>query len=60
MTLEEVLGAREVCYPLTLYMCSAIGDGAAAAVLCSREVAEDAVGSRLSRWPVPLWSRRLL
>jgi acetyl-CoA acetyltransferase len=39
MTLEEVLGAREVCYPLTLYMCSAIGDGAAAAVLCSREVA---------------------
>ena len=40
MTVEEVLGAREVCYPLTLYMCSAIGDGAAAAVLCSREVAE--------------------
>ncbi len=40
MTMEEVLKAREVCYPLTLYMCSAIGDGAAAAVLCSRQVAE--------------------
>jgi len=40
MTMEEVLNAREICYPLTLYMCSAIGDGAAAAVLCSKEVAE--------------------
>lgn len=39
LTVEEVLNAREICYPLTLYMCSAIGDGAAAAVLCSREVA---------------------
>lgn len=40
MTTEEVLNAREIAYPLTLFMCSAIGDGAAAAVLCSREVAE--------------------
>lgn len=40
MTIEEVLNSREICYPLTLYMCSAIGDGAAAAVLCSQEVAE--------------------
>lgn len=39
-TVEEVLNSREICYPLTLYMCSAIGDGAAAAVLCSREVAD--------------------
>jgi acetyl-CoA acetyltransferase len=39
-TVAEVLNAREICYPLTLLMCSAIGDGAAAAVLCSREVAE--------------------
>jgi acetyl-CoA acetyltransferase len=39
-SIEEVLDAREICYPLTLLMCSAIGDGAAAAVLCSREVAE--------------------
>jgi len=39
-TMEEVLNSREICYPLTLYMCSAIGDGAAAAVLCSREIAD--------------------
>ena len=39
-TVEEVLNSREICYPLTLYMCSAIGDGAAAAVLCSREIAD--------------------
>jgi acetyl-CoA acetyltransferase len=44
LTVEDVLNAREVCYPLTLYMCSAIGDGAAAAVLCSREVAEKHAG----------------
>lgn len=40
LTVEEVLNSREVCYPITLYMCSAIGDGAAAAVLCSKEMAE--------------------
>lgn len=40
MTVDEVLNAREVSYPLTLFMCSAIGDGAAAAVLCTRELAE--------------------
>jgi acetyl-CoA acetyltransferase len=40
LTMEEVLNSREVCYPLTLYMCSAIGDGAAAAVLCSQDVAK--------------------
>lgn len=43
-SVEEVLNAREICYPLTLLMCSAIGDGAAAAVLCSREVAEKYAG----------------
>lgn len=40
LTVEEVLNSREICYPLTLYMCSAIGDGAAAAILCSKEIAE--------------------
>lgn len=39
LTVEEVLSSREICYPLTLYMCSAIGDGAAAAILCSKEIA---------------------
>ncbi len=37
MTPEEVLGARIIAWPLTLPMCAPISDGAAAAVVCSRE-----------------------
>ncbi len=33
VTLEEVLGSREIVAPLTLLMCAPIGDGAAAAVV---------------------------
>lgn len=36
LTVEEVLAAREIAAPLTLPMCAPIGDGAAAALLCSR------------------------
>ena len=39
VTEEDVLSSRLVAWPLTLYMCSSIGDGAAAAILCSAEVA---------------------
>jgi acetyl-CoA acetyltransferase len=35
-TVDEVLADREVSYPLTRSMCAPIGDGAAAALLCSR------------------------
>ena len=35
MTVEEVLADREVSYPLTRSMCAPVGDGAAAAVICS-------------------------
>jgi acetyl-CoA acyltransferase len=38
-TREEVLASREISAPLTLMMCSPIGDGAAAAVLCSDKIA---------------------
>lgn len=38
---EEVLQAREVAWPLTLPMCSPIGDGAAAAVLISERKARE-------------------
>jgi acetyl-CoA acyltransferase len=38
-TREEVLGSREISPPLTLMMCSPIGDGAAAAILCSEKAA---------------------
>jgi acetyl-CoA acetyltransferase len=36
MTVEEVLAAPEISYPLTRPMCSPVGDGAAAAILCTR------------------------
>jgi len=39
VTREQVLGAREVSPPLTVLMCSPIGDGAAAAVLMSQKYA---------------------
>jgi len=38
MTLEEVLQARMVAYPNTLYMCCPTGDGAAAAIVGSADV----------------------
>lgn len=48
-TVEEVLASRMISEPLTLPMCSAIGDGAAAVILCSARVA-----SKLSRFR-PVW-----
>jgi acetyl-CoA acyltransferase len=39
VTRQDVLASREIAGPLTLLMCSPIGDGAAAAVLCSRQAA---------------------
>jgi acetyl-CoA acetyltransferase len=38
-TVEEVLAAPEVAWPLTRPMCSPIGDGSAAAILCSEKSA---------------------
>jgi len=37
MTVDEVMGARKISWPLTLPMCSPISDGAAAAILCREE-----------------------
>lgn len=37
MSIEEVLAARMICWPLTLPMCSPISDGAAAAIVCNRQ-----------------------
>ena len=39
MTVDEVLAAREIVWPLTLPMCSPIGDGAAAVVVVSERKA---------------------
>jgi acetyl-CoA acyltransferase len=48
-TVEEVLAARMISDPLTLPMCSSIGDGAAAIVLVSSRVAAQLTGCR------PVW-----
>lgn len=37
MTVEQVMEDREVAYPLTRAMCAPIGDGAAAAIVCSEQ-----------------------
>jgi acetyl-CoA acetyltransferase len=39
-TVEEVLNAPEVTWPFTSLMCSPIGNGAAAVVICSEEFAK--------------------
>jgi acetyl-CoA acetyltransferase len=39
ITVDEVLASRQISGPLTLLMCSPIGDGSAAVVLCSEEAA---------------------
>ncbi len=41
LTVEDVLAAREIVWPLTLPMCSPIGDGAAAVVLVSQRKARE-------------------
>jgi len=39
VTMEEVLTSGDVAFPLTRMMCSPVCDGAAAAIICSREKA---------------------
>lgn len=38
-TIEEIINSRLICWPLTLYMCGPMSDGAAAVVLCAKDVA---------------------
>ena len=44
LTIEDVLTSRMICDPLTIYMMAPVVDGAAAAVVCSREVAQRYTG----------------
>jgi len=46
LSVEEILQSRLICWPLTLYMCSTMADGAAAAIVCSKEGAVK-LGSKL-------------
>jgi acetyl-CoA acetyltransferase len=41
LSVDEVLADREVSWPLTRAMCSPLGDGAAAALLCSEDALAD-------------------
>ncbi|KXB01222.1 hypothetical protein AKJ45_01650 [candidate division MSBL1 archaeon SCGC-AAA261F19] len=41
ITLEEAMDSRMVAYPLNLFDCSLISDGAAAAILCPSDIATD-------------------
>ncbi len=46
MTVEEVLADKLVAWPLTRPMCAPIGDGAAAAILCSGAYLKKVAGAR--------------
>ncbi|MDD5081935.1 MAG: thiolase family protein [Dehalococcoidales bacterium] len=46
MSVEEILSSRVIAWPLTLYMCATMGDGAAAAIVCSQEMARK-IGGKL-------------
>lgn len=47
VTVDEVLASRTIADPLTLLMCSPVGDGAAAMVVCSAKVANRLDGPRV-------------
>jgi acetyl-CoA acetyltransferase len=46
VSLEDVMNARMVAYPNTLYMCCPTGDGAAAAILVSEDKLKQLAGGR--------------
>ncbi|HXW83266.1 MAG TPA: thiolase family protein [Candidatus Binataceae bacterium] len=46
VTLEDVMNARMIAYPNTLYMCCPTGDGAAAAILVSEAKLKQLAGGR--------------
>ena len=46
MTAEEVMAAKPVAYPLTRPMCAPVGDGAAAAIICSEKFLKKLTNAR--------------
>lgn len=49
MTVDEVLADKPVAYPLTRAMCSPVGDGAAATIVCSEKYLKKLKDPRLIR-----------
>lgn len=46
MSVEEVLAAKPVAYPLTRPMCAPVGDGAAATIICSEKFLKKMTNAR--------------
>lgn len=46
MTVEQVLADRAIAYPLTRSMCSPVGDGAAAVIVCSEQYLKKLTAAR--------------
>lgn len=46
MSVEEVLADKPIAYPLTRAMCAPVGDGAAAAIVCSERYLRKMAGAR--------------
>lgn len=46
MTVEEVLADKPIAYPLTRAMCAPVGDGAAAAIICSEHYLKKLLNAR--------------
>jgi len=46
MTVEEILADKPIAYPLTRAMCAPVGDGAAAAIVCSEKFLKTLSASR--------------
>ena len=46
MSVEEVLADKQIAYPLTRAMCAPVGDGAAAAIVCSESYLKKLVNAR--------------
>ena len=46
MTVEEVLNDKPISYPLTRSMCAPVGDGSAAAIVCSKEYLKKLTNAR--------------
>ena len=55
-TIEEILAAPPITYPLTLPMCSPVSDGAAAAIVCSEAGLARLAGSRARAMRVLGWA----
>lgn len=46
MSIEQVLADKPIAYPLTRAMCAPVGDGAAAAIVCSEKFLRKLTGAR--------------